>query len=400
MAKKAKIPKILYIGPGTPNLESIKYYHYEDTSLDIHYTDNDNNIEELLLLFKPDAIVTIGESDTNFPNLYKQPFEVRKKWINLSEVDSETGQKAYYCAINQILNLDNSQLISYFTPIYNTGEKLYKTYESLVNQTYQNWEWVLVNDSTDDITLKIAEEIAAKDYRVTVYDFKEKSKGNIGEVKYRAAMLCKGYLLAELDHDDLLTENCTQDLYNASQTYPDAGFFFTDWVEIDEQGNSLAYSDGWGCGYGKYYQLNNWSVCDQHNINPKTIRHIVGIPNHVRAWRRDTYLAIGGHNRDLTIADDYELVVRTFLKTKFCKIPKLGYIQIIYKNETEQNSHDVARADIQRRVRSIADYYNEAIKNRFEELGVKDWVYEANNYDLMAIPSRYGEEEGYVNYIF
>ena len=95
-----KIPKILYIGPGTPNLESIKYYHYEDTSLDIHYTDNDNNIEELLLSFNPDAIVTIGESDNDFPNLYKQPFDVRKKWINLSKVDSETGQKAYFCAIN------------------------------------------------------------------------------------------------------------------------------------------------------------------------------------------------------------------------------------------------------------------------------------------------------------
>ena len=395
-----KIPKILYIGPGTPNLESIKYYHYEDTSLDVHYIDNDNNIEEVLLSFNPDAIVTIGESDNDFPNLYKQPFDVRKKWINLSEVDSETGQKAYFCAINQILNLDNSQLISYFTPIYNTGKKLYKTYESLVNQTYQNWEWVLVNDSTDNITLKIAEEIASKDHRVKVYDFKEKSKGNIGEVKYRAAMLCRGYLLAELDHDDLLTENCTIDLYNASQTYLDAGFFFTDWVEIDEQGNSLTYDEGWGCGYGKYYQLDNWQVCDQHNINPKTIRHIVGIPNHVRAWRRSVYLELGGHNRDLTIADDYELVVRTFLKTKFCKIPKLGYIQIIYKNKTEQNSHDVARADIQRRVRSIADYYNEAIKDRFEELGVKDWVYEANNYELMAIPSRYDEEEGYVNYIF
>jgi glycosyltransferase involved in cell wall biosynthesis len=395
-----KIPKILYIGPGAPNLESIKYYHYEDTSLDVHYADDDNNIKEVLLSFNPDAIITIGENDNDFPNLYKQPFDVRKKWINLPEVDSETGQKAYFCAMNQILNSDNSQLISYFTPIYNTGKKLYKTYESLVNQTYQNWEWVLVNDSTDDITLKIAEEISSKDYRVKVYDFKEKSKGNIGEVKYRAAMLCRGYLLAELDHDDLLTKNCTIDLYNASQTYPDAGFFFTDWVEIDEQGNSLTYGEGWGYGYGKYYQLDNWHVCDQHNINPKTIRHIVGIPNHVRAWRRSIYLELGGHNRDLTIADDYELVVRTFLKTKFCKIQKLGYIQIIYKNKTEQNSHDVARADIQRRVRTIMYHYNDRIAKRFEELGIDDYVYRLNPNNPLDVESRFGDEENFSNYIF
>ena len=393
------VPKVLYIGPGRPKLTSEKYYNYEDDSLNVYYTTNDNNLEEILISFKPDAIVTIGKSDSDFSNLYNQTPKVRNKWLHFTELTSEVGQQAYYCAMYRILENDNSSLISFFTPIYNTGKKLYNTYESLVKQTYQNWEWILVNDSTDNITLKIAEELANKDHRVKVYDFKEKSKGNIGEVKYRAAMLCKGYLLAELDHDDLLTENCAMDLYNASQAYPDAGFFFTDWVEINEQGESLTYSDGWGCGYGKYYEQNGWQVADQHNINPKTIHHIVGIPNHIRAWRRDTYLAVGGHNRNLTIADDYELVVRTFLKTKFCKISKLGYIQIIYQNQAEQNSHDASRADIQRRIRSIANYYNEAIKDRFEELGVKDWVYEAN-IDPMSVPSRYGDDEGYVNYIF
>jgi hypothetical protein len=87
------------------------------------------------------------------------------------------------------------------------------------------------------------------------------------------------------------------------------------------------------------------------------------------------------------------------LKTKFCKIPKLGYIQYIISSGDGQNTHDVSRADIQRRVRTIASHYNEAIKDRFEELGVKDWVYEAN-IDPISVPSRYEDEEGYVNYIF
>ena len=302
--------------------------------------------------------------------------------------------------MHQILSLDNSQLISYFTPSYNTGVKLYDTYISLVNQTYNNWEWVVVDDSNDDgKTLSIAKNIASVDPRVKVYSFEEKSKGNIGESKYRAATLCRGYLLAELDHDDLLTENCTMDLYEASQRYPDAGFFYTDCVEVNQYQQSLTYGEGFACGYGQYYKLNNWDVCKQPNINPKTIRHIVGVPNHVRAWRREVYFETGGHNRDLTIADDYELVVRTFLKTKFCKIPKLGYIQYIISSGDGQNTHDVSRADIQRRVRTIASHYNEAIKDRFEELGVTDWVYEAN-IDPISVPSRYEDEEGYVNYIF
>jgi glycosyltransferase involved in cell wall biosynthesis len=402
--KKARVPKVLYIN-GESHLESIKHLGYEDISLDVKYTPNDYNIEEILTSFKPDSIITVGESFREFPNLASQPLEVRKKWLNVEEDVVDNGDIAYNVAMNQILTASNEHLVSYFTPIYNTGDKLWNTYRSLLEQTYQDWEWVLVNDSSDGgKTLKIAEEIAKRDSRVRVYDFREKTKGIIGESKYRAACLTRGFLLAELDHDDLLTDNCTMDLINATKAFPDAGFFFNDSVEINENWESLTYDDGFAFGYGKYrketYRGYEWDVVITQNINPKTIRHIVGVPNHVRAWRRDTYFAVGGHNRDLAIADDYELIVRTFLHTRICKIPKIGYIQFIYNNHTGQNTHDLSRADIQRRVRSIMYYYNDRIAKRFEELGVEDWAYNENpNHPLWA-ESRFGEGENYVNYIY
>lgn len=403
--KKARVPKVLYIGPGQPELKSQKHYQYEDDSLEVCYRETDDKIEELLSIFKPDAIVTIGKSDTVFENLYNQPYEIRKKWLHFASIVSDLGQQAYLCAMHQILSLDNSRLVSYFTPSYNTSTKIYDVYKSLVEQTYSNWEWVVVDDSTDEgKTLDILKTIASTDCRVKVYSFDEKSKGIIGESKYRAASLCRGYLLAELDHDDLLIESCTQDLVNASIKFPDAGFFYTDYVEVDQYNQSLTYAEGFACGYGEYYKEfykgYEWSVSSTPNINPKTIRHIVGVPNHVRAWRREVYMYMGGHNRDLAIADDYELIVRTFLYTKFCKIPKLGYIQYLRFDGEGQNTHDIARADIQRRVRTIADHYNEAINRRFRELGVVDWIYASNTYDFMQVPSRYGDGEGYVNYIF
>ena len=200
------------------------------------------NIEDVLIKFKPDSIITISDDWRNFPNLANQPLQIRNKWITLPEVNEWTGEQAYHCAMNNILVNDTSQLISYFTPIYNTGDVLYRTYESLRNQTYNNWEWVMVNDSSDNgKTLKIAESIAAKDTRVKVYDFREKSNGIIGETKYRAAMLCNGYLLCELDHDDIITEDCTQSLYDASQKHPEVGFFYSDNAEIDNEHNSLTY---------------------------------------------------------------------------------------------------------------------------------------------------------------
>lgn len=407
---KARVPKVIYIGPGTPTLESTQYVPYEAKDLDVKYLTTDDNIAEIVVSFGPDSIITVGESWNEFPKLAQLSLETRRKWNHFTPnaTAEEMGSAAYLGAMGTILNpanLNDEEMITFFTPIYNTGEKLRKTYESLVAQTYRNWEWVLVNDSTDGgKTLKIAEDIASRDPRVKVYDFRTKSGGIIGEVKYRACVLSKGYILAELDHDDLLVPWCAMDLHKAAQKHPECGFFFNDTLEVDERWNSLRYDPGFAFNYGNYrqeeYQGEDVWVCNQHNINPKTIRHIVGVPNHVRAWRRTTYFEVGGHNRDLAIADDYELVVRTFLHTKLCKIPKLGYVQFIYDNEGGTNTHNLARADIQRRVKTIMYYYNEQIKERFEDLGLVDWAYEEFPNSPLLAESRYGEEEQVANIVY
>jgi len=402
----AKVPKVLLINKGPKQeLKSYKVADYEDDSLLTLQLQDDTDIDKTIVSFKPDTIVTISDDWKNFPNLANQPLSVRNKWIALPKIDSNTGQQAYQCAMETMLRMDNSQLVSYFTPIYNTGEKLLNTYKSLKEQTYNNWEWVLVNDSTDGgKTLKIAEEIAKNDSRVKVYDFREKSGGIIGESKYRAATLCRGYLLAELDHDDYLTPDCTYYLHKASQEYPEIGFFYTDNAECDENWNSLKYPDGFAFGYGKYekYDVNgfNFDSCIAPPINPKTIRHIVGVPNHIRAWRRDVYFKIGGHNRDLAIADDYELLVRTFLGTLMMRIPKMCYVQFIYNNTTGRNTHDLSRADIQRRVRTIMYHYNERIAKRFEELGLDDYCYRLNPNNPLDVPSNIGENENNAHKIY
>ena len=403
---KPRVPKVLYIGEDTPQLKSIKYADYEDDSLIVRHVKNDDTIDNDMIEFKPDSIISISQDYFNdYKNLCEKPVYVRNKWINLDEYESNIGEIAYNCAMHNMLRADYDTTVSFFTPIYNTKEKLWKTYESVRNQTYPNWEWVIVNDSSDNgKTLKIALEIASQDFRVKVYDFREKSGGIIGESKYRAATLTRGKWLAELDHDDYLMPDCARYIIEASVRFRDAGFIYTDSVELDENHNSMTYSDGFCFGYGKYrkeyHYGKTWDVVDSANINPKTIRHIVGVPNHIRAWRRDIYFSVGGHNRDLAIADDYELIVRTFLKTKFVRIPKLGYLQYIYHNANGRNTHDLSRADIQRRVRSIMYFYNDAINERFKELGVFDYAYDENKDNPLNVESRFGEKENYVNYIY
>ena len=70
--------------------------------------------------------------------------------------------------------------------------------------------------------------------------------------------------------------------------------------------------------FGIYELINNEFVyfSDSPNINPYTIRTIYCQPNHIRCWKSDVYRKIYGHNYNYSIADDYELVVRTFLEQR------------------------------------------------------------------------------------
>lgn len=394
----AKLPKILLHSENNIDLKSHKKLWFESDELIVAHKQeiNESQIKEI----NPDLIISV---DKDFEETTRT---LQLNHLKVSNEFPKLGDLAYNSAMINILDRDNKGLVSFFTPIYNTGERLRRLYDSFVKQTNPNWEWVIVNDSSDGgKTLKLAESICANDSRVKIYDFREKSNGIIGESKYRAAMLCNGEILAEIDHDDYVLPNSVELLVSAFKRFPDAGFAYTDCVEIlEDWKTTLTYPEGFCFGYGKYRIETHLGIemnvnCSP-NINPKTIRHIVGIPNHIRAWKRDCYLELGGHNRRLSIADDYELVVRTFLKTKFIKIPYNCYLQFIYRTPGASNTHELSRADIQRRVRSIQEYYNFAIYKRFEELGVEDWAYLTNQSNPLVAGSRYGEQESAVNYDF
>ena len=386
------LPRIILMGNEDITLTTSHNPIFEATALNVKHCNNDNFIETLSS-FDPDAIVSIGDLG-NYTNLNSQHYDIRKRWIHPT---NSYGDLAYNCAMHHILDTDKSTpLVSVFTPIYKTGAKINRTYDGLKNQTYTNWEWVVLNDSNDS-TVEIIKEIAKKDSRVKLYNLESKSKGIIGEAKYRACALSRGDYLVELDHDDYLTPDALQLMLNAYTKFPDAKFVYSDCAELYEHNvHSMNYPEGFAFGYGKHRPERvvglDVIVNVTPSVNPKTIRHIVGVANHFRSWERNFYFSIGGHNRRLSIADDYELIVRTFLKTRMVFIPKCCYLQFYH----DSNSQDATRADIQRRVKSIALHYNDRIKLRFEELGVEDWAY----HKLYNEPSRFGEDETPVNYVY
>ena len=426
---KTKLPSALVLGwnrTGIQELRSDVYWEenlYENVVL---YCDT--TVETLLedfAKYSPDLIITFGEQNKYQQTiLNSEDIILISKWIHYSNIPADNilandvvCQSTFWsCTANK--RIFDSYFYSIFTPAYKTGNRIERTYESLRNQTYQNWEWIVIDDSPAEHTqtYSLLQTLANKDHRVKPFRIFPTSGGNIGEAKHRAASLTNGNWLIELDHDDYLMPTALETLVRANKKYPDAGFLYSDCCEMYEDGEMRQYGwigeDWYGhpqntfdWGYAGHTWQNiggkDYLVHHYPNINPKTIRFNIGMPNHVRVWRKDIYNKVGGHNRSFSVADDFELIVKTFLETKFVHIEKMLYIQ--YNNRT--STVDLNATDINRRARLIRDSYDQKIHQRILDLSRHDWNWDDSNnhsYKLQNWMDRtkYGEAEQICNYIF
>jgi hypothetical protein len=104
----------------------------------------------------------------------------------------------------------------------------------------------------------------------------------------------------------------------------------------------------------------------------------VGVPNHPRVWRKSVLMEMGNYSEYLPIADDYELLVLTCLKTKMLKINKLGYIQ--FKNDGNSNFSLIRNREITKLQHHISHNYYQRfnIREFFREQGVTEHIKREN----------------------
>jgi glycosyltransferase involved in cell wall biosynthesis len=339
-------------------------------------------INKLLAKYSPKTIVTIAESSNTINLLSSLSFEIRKKWINYTKYDEFKISSIEYCIFASFNHnfADANPLISIITPTFESKHRIFRPYNSLKLQTYNNWEWIIIDDSNSDDTWTELKRFAEEDFRIQIHKRHENS-GYIGKNKFFCSSIAKGELIFELDHDDDLTNDALTTLINAYKKYPDAGLFYSDFIECDEPsklGSSychpFSYGDYFGLGFGSYYRqwYNNafQFVAKTPRINPYTLRHIVGVPNHFRCWTKKAYNDIGSHNQDLSVVDDYDLILRTIFKYRWVHIPQMLYIQ--YRNSGGSNFTFYRNKLIQFVVLKLQQLYESKIHSRLIELNVKD----------------------------
>ncbi|WP_339226565.1 glycosyltransferase family 2 protein [Oceanobacillus sp. FSL K6-2867] len=124
-------------------------------------------------------------------------------------------------------------LISVITPAYNAERFIGDTIDSVLNQTYSNWEMVIVDDRSTDNTTSIVEEYRKRDNRIKLIVLEENSGSAVA--RNTAMENAKGRYIAFLDSDDRwLPEKLDKQLRFMQNN--DIAFSFTKYVRILEDG--------------------------------------------------------------------------------------------------------------------------------------------------------------------
>ena len=172
-----KYPVILFLRWDKYNEvdETIKTYDREnqlDCTINII-----NNEKELNKLYSSDyhILVTYGESDQEYAYKVNQiiPARLRNRWIHKKDINDvkELNYNVNYCYISNAIGSrkDSRPTFSIFTSCYNSYEKLYRAYNSIKNQVFKDWEWVIMDDSPDDKHFEFLRNISKEDCRIRLY---------------------------------------------------------------------------------------------------------------------------------------------------------------------------------------------------------------------------------------
>lgn len=100
---------------------------------------------------------------------------------------------------------DRENLVSIITPVYNGEAYVKETIESVLKQSYTQWEMILVDDCSTDCSEEIIRSMAESDARIRYY----RNETNLGaaDSRNRAIELAKGRYIAFLDSDDMWKED-------------------------------------------------------------------------------------------------------------------------------------------------------------------------------------------------
>ncbi len=216
-------------------------------------------------------------------------------------------------------------LISVIIPAYNAGKTIKATIESVLNQTFSDFEIIIINDGSTDSTLEIIEHIP--DHRIKVLSYP-----NSGPQKSRNRGISEasGEYLAFLDADDIWTPDKLESQLNALVENPEAAvaYSWTNWVnETGEVWRRGTYISAAGNVYEQLLLID-----------------FVGSGSNPLI-RRQALASVGDFDESLVGGQDWDMWLRLAALYPFAVVP---LPQILYRKSPDSNSwsNNVERQEI------------------------------------------------------
>lgn len=225
---------------------------------------------------------------------------------------------------------EEAPLVSVVMPAYNAADFIEESILSIINQTYKNWELIVINDGSTDDTLTIVKKLAKHNDRIRCVE----NKTNQGLIAGRnqGLLLSKGKYIAHLDSDDNALANRLQVQVDFLEKNKDYVFVGSACESIDKSGNRL----------GKIERI----IPDEHL---KTLLLFTNYFINSTVMLRASLAKQVQYAKEIPLAEDYNYFV---LLSELGKMANLKESLVAYRTH-EQNISHLKEAELQASVVNI-----------------------------------------------
>ena len=233
----------------------------------------------------------------------------------------------------------NNPAISVIMTAYNTEKYIKEAIESILNQTFKDFEFIIVDDGSTDNTRLIIEEYAKKDRRIKILY----NKKNLGIVKSlnKAIAIAKGKYIARMDSDDVSKLNRLEKQFVFMESNPKVGVCGTNFILINEKGKII--------GWKSFPETNE--KCKKAFFFRNPFGHYTVM------IRKECFDIFGYYNNDFLYAEDLELWMRFGQKYKLYNLQKyLVYYRVHAINSIFKNQKQMIKATLKARKIALKKY--------------------------------------------
>lgn len=287
------------------------------------------NIKECIKKYKSALNDEYSKTSKNFS--VSKNIDAYEKWIQNNSIN----KRHYEFMERDISNFTYTPTISILMPIWNVEEIwLEKAIQSVINQSYKNWELCMVDDkSTKSYIRPYLEKVAKEEERVKI-KFREEN-GNISACTNTAFEISTGEYILLMDNDDELTPNALYEIAKCLQNENRPDIIYSDDDKIDENGHR----------YAPQFKP-DWS--------PELLLSFMYF-SHIFCFSRKTYSEVGGCRIGFEGCQDYDLALRmTELTNNIKHIDKVLYHWRSIEGSTAQDGNAKPEA-FERGIRAVQE---------------------------------------------